>query len=42
MGKGGPEFVRSKRDLGGVILFEDGSRWASPGLQVRWTEASEH
>ncbi len=42
MGKGGPEFVRSKPDLGGVILFEDGSRWASPGLQVRWTAASEH
>lgn len=39
MGDAGPDFIAARPDLGALILFEDGRRFASPGLAVRWTDA---
>jgi thiamine biosynthesis lipoprotein len=38
MGEAGPAFVEARPELGAVILFEDGRRFASPALGVRWTD----
>ena len=38
MGDAGPAFVEARPDLGAVILFDDGRRFASPALDVRWTK----
>lgn len=39
MGDKGPNFIIARPDLGALILFEDGRRFASPGLAVRWIDA---
>jgi thiamine biosynthesis lipoprotein len=39
MGDAGPDFVTARPDLGAIILFEDGRRFASPALAVRWIDA---
>lgn len=38
LGSAAPEFVRAHPGIEAVILLEDGTRWASPGLAVRWRE----
>lgn len=38
MGDAGPAFVEARPDVGAVIVFEDGRRFASPGLGVRWVK----
>lgn len=38
MGARGPEFVAARPWLRGAIVLEDGTRWASPALEVRWRE----
>ncbi len=37
MGEAGPGFVAARPDLGALIVFEDGRRYVSPGLAVRWS-----
>jgi thiamine biosynthesis lipoprotein len=39
LGDAGPAFVTARPDLGAVILFEDGRRFASSVLSVRWIDA---
>lgn len=38
MGARGPAFVAARPWLRGAIVLDDGTRWASPSLEIRWRE----
>lgn len=38
LGTNGPAFLAARPWLRGAIVLEGGTRWASPGLEIRWRE----